>query len=102
MKRFLSALAAVVMVMSIIVPGAYAQENRSTDDLRALGIDTSHSVNVRDVVIRDPFVLVNGGIYYMYGTGASTVEGYAAMSVSTLRHGTVPSMSLRRRTASTE
>jgi hypothetical protein len=76
MKRFLSALAAVVMVMSIIVPGAYAQENRSTDDLRALGIDTSHSVNVRDVVIRDPFVLVSGGIYYMYGTGASTVEGY--------------------------
>lgn len=76
MKRFLSALAAVVMVMSIIVPGAYAQENRSTDDLRALGIDTSHSVNVRDVVIRDPFVLVSGGIYYMYGTDASTVEGY--------------------------
>lgn len=76
MKRFLSALAAVVMVMSIIVPSAYAQENRSTDDLRALGIDTSHSVNVRDVVIRDPFVLVSGGIYYMYGTGASTVEGY--------------------------
>lgn len=76
MKRFLSALAAVVMVMSIIVPGAYAQENRSTDDLRALGIDTSHSVNVRDVVIRDPFVLVSGGIYYMYGTGASTVDGY--------------------------
>ena len=76
MKRFLSTLAAVVMVMSIIVPGAYAQENRSTDELRALGIDTSHSVNVRDVVIRDPFVLVSGGIYYMYGTGASTVEGY--------------------------
>lgn len=37
MKRFLSALAAVVMVMSIIVPGAYAQENRSTDDLRLSG-----------------------------------------------------------------
>lgn len=79
MKRFLSALAAVVMVMSIIVPSAYAQENRSTDDLRALGIDTSHSVNVRDVVIRDPFVLVSGGIYYMYGTGAST--GHRGTSV---------------------
>ena len=62
MKRFLSALAAVGMFMCIFVPGAYAQENRSTDDLRALGIDTSHSVNVRDDVIRDPFVLVSVGL----------------------------------------
>lgn len=48
----------------------------STDDLSALGIDTSHGVDVGDIVIRDPFVLVSGGIYYMYGTGASTAAGY--------------------------
>lgn len=76
MKRLLSALTAVVMIMSLVIPGAYAQEKGSTDDLSALGIDTSHGVNVGDIVIRDPFVLVSDGIYYMYGTGASTAAGY--------------------------
>lgn len=76
MKRLLSALTAVVMIMSLVIPGAYAQEKGSTDDLSALGIDTSHGVDVGDIVIRDPFVLVSGGIYYMYGTGASTAAGY--------------------------
>ena len=98
MKRLLSALMAVVMIMSLVILGAYAQEKGSTDDLSALGIDTSHGVDVGDIVIRDPFVLVSGGIYYMYGTGAST----AAMSASILRRGTVPSMCLRQRKALTE
>lgn len=36
MKRLLSALTAVVMIMSLVIPGAYAQEKGSTDDLSAL------------------------------------------------------------------
>lgn len=76
MKRVLSVILVIVMAFTLMM-SVSAQETAGLSELKALGIDTSNPINVGDVVIRDPFVLVHDGTYYMYGTGATTVAcGY--------------------------
>ena len=37
---------------------------------------TEYNLTCADFLIRDPFVLVHDGRYYMYGTGAARGNGY--------------------------
>ena len=39
-------------------------------------VDMTNTRKTSEIVIRDPFVLVYGGKYFMYGTGAASGPGY--------------------------
>lgn len=63
MKRVIALLLAALLVWAAL-PTAYAEDTMEYDLTSA------------DFLIRDPFVLVHDGLYYMYGTGAATGKGY--------------------------
>lgn len=71
LKRFLSLLLVCVLAATGLI-GAAAQDNSQLN-----GDDSmQYTKKTAEISIRDPFVLVHGGKYYMYGTGAATRAGY--------------------------
>ena len=48
--------------------------------------DMTYSLTVDDFSIRDPFVLLDGGLYYMYGTCATDKPGYGCFVSEDLKH----------------
>ena len=74
MKRVISLLLAALFVLTAL-PAAFAAENTMTFDKTAA-----------DFVIRDPFVLVHDGLYYMYGTCATPKPGYGCFVSPDLAH----------------
>ncbi len=67
MKRALSLFLSVLMIFLCVPIFAGAQQ---ADD------EYDFNLRTQDISIRDPAVLAYDGVYYMYGTGASTVSGY--------------------------
>ena len=65
MKRFTSILCASAMLCTALALPAAAQT-----------IDWDSTKPRADILLRDPCVLAHGGLYYVYGTGASRGPGY--------------------------
>ena len=65
MKRFASILCASAMLCTALALPAAAQ-----------AIDWDSTRPRADILLRDPCVLAHGGLYYVYGTGASRGPGY--------------------------
>ena len=74
MKHTLSLLLAALFVWTAL-PTAFAAEEPMQYDKTA-----------EDFLIRDPFVLVHDGLYYMYGTCATPKQGYGCFVSPDLTH----------------
>lgn len=74
MRRVCIFLLAALFVLTAL-PTAFAAEGTMNYDKTAA-----------DFLIRDPFVLVHDGLYYMYGTGAATQKGYGCYVSPDLTH----------------
>lgn len=74
MKKAISFLISVVMVLSLTFIPTTAEGK--TFDLEAAGVDMTYSIDVSDLYIRDPFILLYENVYFMYGTGGN-VAGYS-------------------------
>lgn len=46
----------------------------------------TYPVATRDILVRDPYVLVHDGKYYMYGTGLASGKGYGVVVSEDLQH----------------
>lgn len=66
MKKFLCAI--MIIVFSITAPVCAFAESEV--------IKTDYPFKTEDFIVRDPFILVYDGYYYMYGTGLATTKGY--------------------------
>ncbi len=65
MKRFFSIVLSLILIVGCFVPCASADEE--------------YPIKTQELQIRDPFVLVYDGKYYMYGTCLSQGEGYGCV-----------------------
>ncbi len=63
MKKLLSVFMSLFFMTPLAI-SSYASEN------------PLYPYKTEDVFVRDPYILVYDGLYYMYGTGLATVEGY--------------------------
>lgn len=73
MKRTVSVLVAVAMLFGVFSVCGFADEGGGT------GID------IADLWIRDPFILLEGDTYYMYGTIAMSKAGYGCYTSDDLK-----------------
>lgn len=76
MKKFISVLLAISVIAGCLFTYAYA--------------DSEYPVKRENLRIRDPFVLVYEGKYYMYGTCLSNGEGYGCCVSEDLENWTKP------------
>ena len=72
-RAALAALTALLVLMTAL-PTANAQRAAEYD------------LTTTDFQLRDPFVLVHDGLYYMYGTGAASGRGYGCYVSPDLEH----------------
>lgn len=73
MKKVIAVILCVVTVILSAYP-VYAS-NEQEFDLESYGIDLSVKIDVDDIWIRDPFILLYENVYFLYGTGFN-VNGY--------------------------
>lgn len=66
MKRIIAIILSVLTVFSIMIPSTYAEEK--IFDFSSSGIDFSKGIDVADLWIRDPFIVLYENVYFMYGT----------------------------------
>ena len=74
MRRFCALVLATVLVCTLL-PTAFAAEDTM-----------KYTLTSADFQIRDPFVLVHDGLYYMYGTCATAQKGYGCFTSPDLVH----------------
>lgn len=74
MKRIIVIFLASVMFAAAVFPGCAA----ASADVKGAGMETE------EINIRDPFVLLYDGVYYMYGTGCAP-RGYGCWTSSDLK-----------------
>ena len=64
MKKFTALLISLTLILSSLVFPAVASETNI------------YPHKTEDFLVRDPYILVYDGLYYMYGTGLATTSGY--------------------------
>lgn len=74
MKKVISILLCILTVLSVTFTATVAQDK--TFDLKAAGVDLTNGIDVNDLWIRDPFIVLYENVYFMYGTGGN-VAGYS-------------------------
>lgn len=82
MKKLIAIILSVLMVLSLTFTAAVAEEK--TFDLAAAGVDMTHSIDVNDLRIRDPYILLYQNVYFMYtGGGDNGYICYASYNLKT-------------------
>lgn len=77
LKRMLSALFAFTFLFGVVPAEAFAADGEGVIFEPDPGvIDMTKTRKTSDIAIRDPFVLVYGQKYFLYGTGAAAGPGY--------------------------
>ena len=80
LKKLFSTLLACTILFTVLIPTAGAAYQESTDsfvfEIDPDILDLSKTKTTSEFLIRDPFVLVYGQKYFMYGTGAAKGLGY--------------------------
>ncbi len=49
-------------------------------------LNSEYPYKTDDILVRDPFILLHEGLYYMYGTGLATTNGYGCRVSPDLEH----------------
>ena len=78
MRRVFAFLLAAAFALTAL-PAVYAEDTME-----------EYPLTCSDFLIRDPFVLVHDGLYYMYGTGAAKGRGYGCRTSPDLVHWSEP------------
>ncbi|MEI6578798.1 MAG: glycoside hydrolase family 43 protein [Eubacteriales bacterium] len=91
--RLFSAVLAAVLVFNTLtfgVSAVSAGDKPSVFEIDPSVVDMTNTRKTSEIIIRDPFVLVYGQKYFMYGTGASSGPGYGCYVSEDLENWTGP------------
>lgn len=78
MKKTISVCLVLTLLMLWLTPASFASENNA------------YPYRTEEVFVRDPYILVYNGLYYMYGTGLATTEGYGCRVSPDLKNWSEP------------